>query len=121
MLRRAQLRVLTPAQAVDGKKAGVAAAERDNDFCELVDPRLAGWMGRDPDPGSRSVQLCGSIADYLNEHGQSVKLFVVGADGLGQPDSGESVLYDTECPLLILRGDSHREDERAGITEYQRL
>ena len=79
MLRRAQLRVLNPAQLVDLKKAGVAAAERDNDFCESVDPRLAGWIGRDPDLRLRSVPLCGSIADYLKEHGQSVKLFVVGA------------------------------------------
>ena len=122
MLRRAQLRVLNPAQFVDGKKAGVAAAERDNDICESVDPRLADWIGRDSELGLRSVPLCGSIADYLNEHGQSVKLFVVGADGLGQPDSaGESVLYDTDCPLLILRGDSHPDDERAAIAEHQRL
>ncbi len=119
-LRRAQLRVLNTAPFMDVKKSGVAAAERDNDICESVDPRLAEWIGRDL--GLRSVPLCGSIADYLNEHSQSVKLFVVGSDGLGQPDSvGQSVLYDTDCPLLILRGDSHPDDERAGIAEHQRL
>lgn len=95
MLRRAQVRVLNPARFADGKKTGVAAADRDHDICDEL--------------GLRSVPLCGSIADYLNEHSQSVKLFVVGADGLGQPDSaGESVLYDTDCPILILNGDSQK-------------
>ena len=121
MLRRARLRVLAPAQFVDVRNAGVAAAQRDNDICESGDPRLADWIGRDPELGLRLVPLCGSIADYLNKHSQSLKLFVVGADGLGQPDSGESVLYDTDCPLLILGGDAHSDDERAGVAEYQRL
>ena len=121
MLRRAHLRALNQRQLVDVTKADAAAAERDYDFRESVDPCLADWIGRDPNLGLRSVPVCGSIADYLNEHGQSVKLFVVGADGLGQPDSGESVLYDTDCPLLILRGDSHPDDERAGIAEYRQL
>ncbi|MFZ0715668.1 universal stress protein [Mycobacterium sp.] len=122
MLRHAQVRVLNPAQGVDVKKAGVAAAERDNDICDSVDPRLADRTGRDPELGLRSVPLCGSIADYLNEHSQSIKLFVVCADSLGQPDSaGESVLYDTDCPLLILRGDSHLDHDRAAIAEHQRL
>jgi nucleotide-binding universal stress UspA family protein len=122
MLRRAQLRVLNPAQFVDGKTTGVVAAERDNNISESDDPRRADCIGRDSEVGLRSVPLCGSITDYLNEHSQSVKLFVVGSDGLGQPDSvGQSVLYDTDCPLLILRGDSHPDDERAGIAEHQRL
>ncbi len=120
--RRAELRVLNTARFVDVKETGGAAAERDNDFCESVDPRLADWIGSDPQLGIRSVPLCGSIVDYLNEHTQAVKLFVVGADGLGQPDpAGESVLYDTDCPLLILQSDFHRHEERTGIAEHQRL
>ncbi|MGA9490680.1 MAG: universal stress protein [Mycobacterium sp.] len=98
-LRGAPLGVLVPRQLFDGPTANAAAA---------------GWVGRDPDLNFRSVPVCGNIADYLNEHAQSLKLFVVGTDGLGRPDSADkSVLYDTDCPLLILRHDSEPDDERA--------
>ncbi|BBX45918.1 universal stress protein [Mycobacterium cookii] len=90
-LRRAPLRILIPRHLFDGPAADAAA-----DSC----------IGPEPDLDFHSVPVRGSIADYLNDHAQSVKLFVVGADGLGQPDSAvQSVLYDTDCPLLILRGD----------------
>ncbi len=100
-LRGAPLGVLVQRQLLDGYPPNTAATA---------------WIGRDSELNFRWVPECGSIADYLNEHAQSVKLFIVGTDGLGRPDSADkSVLYDTDCPLLILRDDSELDDERACV------
>lgn len=93
-LRRAPLRLLTQ-QHTDRHETNDVAVDDGYDF--------------------RTVQVSGSIVDYLNDHTQSVKLFMVGPDDLGQlDDAGRSVLHDTGCPLLILRD---ADTERAGVLE----
>ncbi|ALL56240.1 hypothetical protein B586_16795 [Mycobacterium haemophilum DSM 44634] len=87
-VRRAPLRALTTARG-------------------RLDRQLAPWIRRYPDADIRPVTLQGTIVDYLAEHARSVKLVVVGSDGLvhaneaGSP-AGRSVLHDTDCPLLIV-------------------
>ena len=100
-LRGAQLRVLTRCQSDEGDRDG-------------PDARLAALIQSNPDMDIRSVSVCGSIVNYLNEHLRSVKLVVVGADSLVQTeeanhDAGSlNLLGDTDCPLLLVRGISRR-------------
>jgi nucleotide-binding universal stress UspA family protein len=121
-LRQAPLRALTRCQSQPGdSETDGAVAEGDCDVHERPDPQLATWIRRYPDMDVRSVAVCGSIVDYLTEHARSVKLVVAGADDLGHEKevdgpAGHSVLHDTDCALLIVRGASDAYDGRATIT-----
>ncbi|MBV8177805.1 MAG: universal stress protein [Mycobacterium sp.] len=111
-LRRAPLRALTRFQSQTSEsESNRAVAEGDGDVRERPDPQLATWIRRYPDMDIRSVAVRGRIVDYLTEHASSVKLVVVRADDLGNVEEvgglvGHSVLHDTDCPLLIVRGNS---------------
>jgi len=106
-LRQAELRVLTrcPSRETGYEK------ER-----AVPGPQLAGWIRQFPDVAIRCVAVRDSVVDYLNENLREVKLVVVGTNGLGQGEAGaspagrQSLVYDTDCPVLITRGNLGQPD-----------
>jgi nucleotide-binding universal stress UspA family protein len=96
-----------PVQALTTTESRIGACAVANEYCHLregPDSQLADWIRCYPDVDIRPVALGGSVLDYLTEHARSVKLVVVGADDPGVGDrADESVLQDSDSPLLVVR------------------
>ena len=114
-LRNAPLNVITSRQTSDGEIVDVGTAgDDDRTIRETSDRALAPWTWCDSELQVESVEVPGSLLDYLAENSQSVQLVVTGARDKAVVEQlvgplGNAVLRNSDCSVLIV--DPHRLSE----------
>jgi hypothetical protein len=107
-LRNAPLKVITFRQTGDSEIVDESAAGDDDRWIRAnSDRQPARWTWCDPELQVESVEIRGSLLDYLAENSRSVQLVVVGArdnadveELVGPP--GNAVLHKSDCSVLIV-------------------
>ena len=107
-LRNAPLKVITSRQTSDGEIVDEnTAGGDDRSIRKTSDRAIAPWTWCDPELQVESVEVHGSLLDYLAENSPSVRLVVVGArenadvEQLVGP-AGNAVLHNSDCSVLIV-------------------
>ncbi len=107
-LRNAPLKAITCRQTGDSEIGdGGAAGDGDRWTSANSDRRLAHWTRCYPELQVESVEVHGSLLDYLAENSRSVQLVVVGARGNADLEElvgpvGNAVLHRSDCSVLIV-------------------
>lgn len=107
-LRGAPVRVLLRhrAQSVAGHRVATLAREDRQVAAVLLERRLAPLRARHPDLDIRALDPVGGTLDYLERHGHSVQLVIVGAGDAAHVQelvgpNGCGVLGRTHCSVLV--------------------
>lgn len=108
LLRHAPLRMLTAWQSkFTDIHDGHAVADGNRQARAQLNRRLARWTRQYPDLDIESVAVHGTVLNYLAGNVKSVQLVVVSARDTGDVGelvgpTGNAVLHDTDCSLLIV-------------------